>query len=80
MLSAIHHGWETKKIFHSRLPKTVSNSISFTILSYWKPSDVNLVPEDFYKKKNCIKELCKNFLLKLCGIPHTRRKGLSMLL
>ena len=27
MLSVIHHGWATNKIFHSRLPKTVFNSI-----------------------------------------------------
>ena len=37
---------EDKKKFHSRLPETVLNSISFTFLSNWKTSDLHLVLED----------------------------------
>ena len=50
--------WATEKIFQSRLPKTVLNSIFFTFLSYWETPEMCLVTEDF-TKKNCIKELCK---------------------
>ena len=40
-----------QKRFHSRLPKTMKQSIWFTFLSYWKTSDLDLILEDFYKKE-----------------------------
>ena len=72
-----------KKIFHSRLPKTSLNGISFTFLCYSKTSDLHLVLEYFFFiKKNCIKkELCKkSFENELCGNLHTGRKGSTLLL
>ena len=61
-----------KKDFHSRLPKM------------FLTSDLHLVPEEVYKKrivlKDCVKNHLKMFLIELCRIPHTCRKGLFMLL
>ena len=43
-----------------------------------KLSDLHLVPEDLNKKqtvsKKCVKNHLKIFKIKLCGIPHTRKK------
>ena len=54
---------DKKKIFHSKLPKTALDIISFTSLSYWwKASDWHLILENFYKKnvlKNCTKNQFK---------------------
>ena len=54
----------------------------FTCLSDWKTSELHLVPRNFYNKrivvKNCVKTHLK--IIKLCGIPHTCRKGSSLLL
>ena len=50
MLNAAHHVWVTKKLFHSRLPKTVSNGIFLPFYLTDKTSDLHLTLEDFYKK------------------------------
>ena len=52
MLNVAHHGWLSKKIFHSRSPKTTSNDI-------FLPFYLN---EKTFIKKNCIKKLEKNHL------------------
>ena len=68
-----------RKFFHSTSSKMALNSISFSFLSYWITSDLNLILRDFFK--NCVKELYKkSFENKLSGIPHTRIKGSSLLL
>ena len=45
-----HHGWATKKMFHSRLPKTVLNSYIFYLFISLKTSNLQLIPGDFFKK------------------------------
>ena len=45
ILNVAYHGWETKKIFHSTLPKTALHGIF--LLFY------------LTEKLNCIKELCQ---------------------
>ena len=54
-------GWQ-RKVFvvdHLKRPEMTF----FTILSYWKTSDLHLILDDFYKKriglKNCVKINCK---------------------
>ena len=69
-------------IFRSRLPKMILNSI-FLPFILLKTSDLHLVPER--KIELCIifenirKINLKIFVIKLCRIPHARRKGLVML-
>ena len=48
ILNVAHNGWATKKMFHSRSPKTTIQGISFTFLSYWITWDLYLILEDFY--------------------------------
>ena len=59
--------------FSSRLPKTALNSGFLPFYLTEKTSDLHLVLEEFLK--NCV----KNQLKKICGIPHTRRSGSSLL-
>ena len=51
ILNVAYHGWETKKFFHSRLPKTALCRIFLT----------------FYltEKMNCIKELCQKSFINI---------------
>ena len=83
ILKVVHHCWAINKHFHSRLPKTVLNSIFLPFYFTEKKSDLHLAPKKFYKKrtvlKNCPKTHLEMFLIKLCGILHTHRKELSML-
>ena len=79
IVNVVHHGLGVKKNFSSRLHKTALSSSFLPFYLTEKTSDLHLVVEDFYKKivlKNCV----KNQLKKLCGIPHTCRKGSSLLL
>ena len=51
ILNAAHQRWTAKKIFHSRLPKTVLNSVFFTFLSYWKHQICILYQKTFTKEE-----------------------------
>ena len=51
ILNAAHQRWTAKKIFHSRLPKTVLNSVFFTFLSYWKHQICILYQKTFIKEE-----------------------------
>ena len=64
-----HHTWVMIKMFHSILPETALLNDFFNLFILLK--NIRFV--------SYMKELCKNhleiFLIKLSGIPHTRRKG-----
>ena len=73
IVNVVHHGLGVKKNFSCRLPKTALNSGFLPFYLTEKTSDLHLVLEEFLK--NCV----KNQLKKICGIPHTRRSGSSLL-
>ena len=56
MLIVVHHGWVTKKIFLSRLPKTVLSSIFLPFYLIGKHQICILYQRTFIKK---FIELCK---------------------
>ena len=59
MLNVTHHGRAMKKIFTLDCLKVLNDFFFFfTFLSYWKTSDLHIVPVDFYKK-GLHKEVCK---------------------
>ena len=72
-LNVGYHSWERKFFILYCL---------FTCLADWKTSEWHLLPGDSYNKrfvlKNCVKTHLKIFLMKLCGILHTCRKGSSL--
>ena len=78
IINVVHHGLGVMKNFSSRLPKTALNSGFLPFYLTEKTSDLHVVLEDFYKK-NLLKNCLKNQLKKICRIPHTRRKGSSLL-
>ena len=81
ILNTAHHGWVTKKSFHSRLSKIALNGIlPFCFLPFYlneKHQICILCQKTFIKRtvlKYCVKSHLKIFLIKVCGNPHTRRK------
>ena len=78
IINVVHHGLGVMKNFSPRLPKTALNSSFLPFYLTEKTSDLHVVLEDFYKE-NLLKNCSKNQLKKICRIPHTRRKGSSLL-
>ena len=66
ILNVVHHGWLTKKIFHSRLTKMAINVISFTFLSY-------RITWDNMRFVSCIRGLLfTRIVLKSCTKNHLK--------
>ena len=63
MLSVIHHGWATNKIFHSRLPKTVFNSIFLLFYLTENHQICILYQKTFIKKRIVLQNCVKNSYL-----------------
>ena len=63
MLSVIHHGWATNKIFHSRLPKTVFNSIFLLFYLTENHQICILYQKTFIKKRIVLQSCVKNSYL-----------------
>ena len=49
IVNAHHDGWVKKNIFHTRLSRISLNGISLAFSSYWKISNLHLIPEMFYR-------------------------------
>ena len=49
IVNAHHDGCVKKNIFHTRLSRISLNGICLAFLSYWKISNLHLIPEMFYR-------------------------------